>query len=521
MKRKVRTKKRVVTAAALLMLAAGAVWGVNDTEVQAATKTVKINKKNFPDQVFRELVKANYDKNKDKKLSAAEIKKAKKFGSGGKTSVKIKPSKYAEYEKKYISDIKNFKGIEKLTNLQVLAANETSVKKINLKKNKNLVTLRMEKGKLKSLDLNKNTKLKYVYLSYNPLTSLKINKCKKLLLVELRGHMVKNLKINRNKKTEVIGGKYYTPYEVTEAPLSSQNGSPELMMDVNGNYCVYQWAEDLSSCTKYTWNGTKMEESRIAMDAAVVSKAKSMHDITGQWQDGSGNFYFIADQNGDMAGESVIYICKVNAQGNMEKETLLAGQLAPKSKQYMVEYLNQKDSTVLLKITDGDGSQMYRYGVITFDMNEMCVKSQANTAYDIVAAEGDVAVGIDGSTVIVYRLSGSKEVTLENGYQLQAADLSSNHELYISVSDNFASAVTVRNGCIYAISGNGMFKATLSATSFKQIYGVGKMRGLQNFETQQNSLMVRNDKEICLMTSTYDYEKETIGDYVLQIGKVK
>ncbi len=66
-----------------------------------------------------------------------------------------------------------------------------------------------------------------------------------------------------------------------------------------------------------------------------------------------------------------------------------------------------------------------------------------------------------------------------------------------------------------------MFKATLSATSFKQIYGVGKMNGLQDYDTQQNSLMVKNEKEICLMTSTYDPEKETIGDYVLQIGKVK
>ena len=127
-------KKQFILAATALMMAVGIAGGV---EAQAASKTVAINKKNFPDLVFRELVRANYDKNKDKKLSASEIKRAKKFGSSScKNTVKIKTSKYGKYTKKYIRDIKKFKGIEKLTNLQKFVANETPVKTINLKKNK-------------------------------------------------------------------------------------------------------------------------------------------------------------------------------------------------------------------------------------------------------------------------------------------------------------------------------------------------------------------------------------------------
>ena len=67
-------KKQILFAATALMLTAGVVAGTNESEAKAPKK-IAINKKNFPDQVFRELVKSNYDKNKDKKLSKGEIKK--------------------------------------------------------------------------------------------------------------------------------------------------------------------------------------------------------------------------------------------------------------------------------------------------------------------------------------------------------------------------------------------------------------------------------------------------------------
>lgn len=522
MRKKMETRKKVILTAAAIALAAGAVTGVNSMEAQAAAKTVKINKTNFPDVVFRELVKANYDKNHDNKLSASEIKKAKNFGNRGKTQVKIKPSKYAEYQKKYITDIKSFKGIEKLTNLRVLVAEDTSVKKINLKKNKKLTTLNLTGGKITSLDLNQNKDLKYVYLSYNPLKTLKINKCKKLLRVELQGHMIKNLKINRNKKTKVIGGKYYSPYEATRVPLTIQGNTQKVSLDINGNYCIYNWSEDNSSCVKYTWNGTKMEESRIVLGEAAMNKAKAMHSITGQWQDAGGNFYFLADQTGDLSGESIIYVCKVNPQGVLEQETLLKDQIQAANNQYKVEYLNQKDNTVLLKLSYGSMYEGIEYAVLTFDTGDMSVKQQANMAWEVVAAEGDVVVGQNASQVLVHRLTGGKDVTLDNGYQLKVVNLSSSHYLYVPLGDNYRCSVTVRNGFIYAISGSGMYKASLSASEFKQIHGVGKMDGLRDKGISQNSLVVKSDKEICLLRTTYDGNDEG-ASYVneLQIGTIQ
>ena len=150
-------RKQIIMVTTAFMMAAGITGGVTGQESQAASKKIAINKKNFPDQVFRELVKSNYDKNKDKKLSASEIKKAKRFGTySNKNSVKIKTSKYGKYVKKYIKDIKSFKGIEKLTNMQKFIADNTSVKTINFKKNKNLNYVEMVDGKLQKLDLNSN-----------------------------------------------------------------------------------------------------------------------------------------------------------------------------------------------------------------------------------------------------------------------------------------------------------------------------------------------------------------------------
>ena len=269
-------KKQIVLAVTAMMLTAGIAAGANSMEAEAAKK-ISISKKNFPDQVFRELVKSNYDKNKDKKLSASEIKKAKKFGSSScKTTVKIKKSTYGKYEKKYVKDIKNFKGIEKLTSLQKFVANETSVKSINLKKNKNLTYLEMTDGNLQKLDLNSNKKLKYVYLEYNKLTSLKMNKCKKLLHVNLTGHMVKKLKIDRNKKTKVAGEEYYTPYSATQVKGDFKDLNKGGQMDGDGTFCVYEWAADHSSCVRKTVNGSTMNSQPVALDATAVAKIKTM-----------------------------------------------------------------------------------------------------------------------------------------------------------------------------------------------------------------------------------------------------
>ena len=62
--------KRCLALVLALLLALGAMGAM------AASTSVKINSTNFPDSAFRKYVKAELDTNKDKKLSAKEIKAA-------------------------------------------------------------------------------------------------------------------------------------------------------------------------------------------------------------------------------------------------------------------------------------------------------------------------------------------------------------------------------------------------------------------------------------------------------------
>lgn len=519
-------KKQIVLAAAALMMSAGMVAGMNETEAAAASKKVAINKKNFPDQVFRELVKSNYDKNKDKKLSAGEIKKAKKFGTSScKTSIKIKASKYGKYTRKYVRDIKNFKGIEKLTNLQKLVANETSVKTVNLKKNKNLTYLEMTDGSLAKMDLNNNKKLKYVYLQYNKLTSLKINKCKKLLRVNVTGHMVKKLKIDRNKKTIVIGEEYYAPFSATKVKGSFANLNHGGQLDGDGNYCVYEWSADNSSCVRKTVNGSDMESQPVALGADAVAKTKSMQKITAQWKDAQGNFYIVADKDGDMVAKTVYYLLKINPQGGVESETNISELMSKNSSygsRYTMTLLNQNSGTAILGIDSGLTSEYeYNNGVIYLDLNTMAVTKQARCNFVPKTAMGDVVAGmdIDGIDAVVSKMVDEEADTAVNGNSLRKCQLSSGNRIEIPCRSghySMPSALTIYDNNIYVITGEGFFKAKLTAKKFTQLYGISKLSGMQD-DSVEFSLTMKSEKEIYLMSAKTEDDKTA---YCLQVGKI-
>ena len=518
-------KKQILFAATALMLTAGVVAGSNESEAKAPKK-IAINKKNFPDQVFRELVKSNYDKNKDKKLSKGEIKKAKKFGtSGTKNSIKIKKSKYGKYTKKYIKDIKNFKGIEKLTNLQKFVANETSVKTINLKKNKNLTYLEMQDGNLRKIDLNSNKKLKYVYLAYNKISSLKMNKCKKLLIVNIQGHMVKKVKINRNKATVVYGEDYYAPYAVTKVKENFSNLNKAGQMDGDGTFCVYEWATDHSNCLRKTVSGAAMAGQPAALDADAAAKAKGMQQITAQWKDAKGNFYFLADKDGDMVAKTAYYLVKVNAQGKIEAELAVNDQLIPNmtglQEKYSMELLAVQNNTAVLSIlTTGNN------GVVTVDLDKLTITKEAVCSFIPKTAEGDVIAGVEQDgfefhDVVVSKLvSSGVQKAADGKTDVEKCLLSNGHVMSIPLRESYGmygSAVQIYGQNIYVISGEGFFKAKLTAKKFTQLYGISNFDGIQESEVTF-SLAMKNEKEIYLMSEKQDDDDKVT--YQLQAGKI-
>ncbi len=77
-------------------------------------------------------------------------------------------------------------------------------------------------------------------------------------------------------------------------------------------------------------NGAAMASQPVALtDADAAAKAKGMQQITAQWKDAKGNFYFLADKDGDMVAKTAYYLVKVNAQGKIEAELAVNDQLIP------------------------------------------------------------------------------------------------------------------------------------------------------------------------------------------------
>ena len=165
-------------------------------------------------------------------------------------------------------------------------------------------------------------------------------------------------------------------------------------MDGDGTFCVYEWAADHSNCLRKTVSGAAMASQPVALDADAAAKAKGMQQITAQWKDAKGNFYFLADKDGDMVAKTAYYLVKVNAQGKIEAELAVNDQLIPNmtgvQEKYSMELLAViNNSAVLSILTTGNN------GVVTVDLDKLTITKEAVCSFIPKTAEGDVIAGVE------------------------------------------------------------------------------------------------------------------------------
>lgn len=175
---KIRLRFFVLALAVIGMLSL-----VPTTKVEAASKDVKISKTNFPDKNFREFVKRKFDKNKDNKLSAKEIKAV--------TKISI-CSDYEQGDLFYIvGKIKSIKGIRFFTYLKSLRVWQETIEGFSLQ----------------------NTSLEKIDLSTSDLSKYRFHRCKNLKIIRIRSlnsinidfskfEQVKELEIHVNGESE-------------------------------------------------------------------------------------------------------------------------------------------------------------------------------------------------------------------------------------------------------------------------------------------------------------------------------
>lgn len=156
----------------------------------AMAAEVTIDETNFPDELFRNYVSSNFDKNKDNLLSAEEIVNVKSIHFSGATNA--------------ITGIKNLKGIEYFTALTKLDCGFSQLAALDLSKNTALTTLYCGHNQLAALDLSNNTVLTTLHCDDNQLAALDLSKNIALTDLHCGRNKLAALNISKNTALEIL-----------------------------------------------------------------------------------------------------------------------------------------------------------------------------------------------------------------------------------------------------------------------------------------------------------------------------
>lgn len=148
--------------------------------VSAAGKQIEINSENFPDEVFREYVSDNFDKNNDGKLSKKELAP----DSDGRLAIKVGM---------ITSDLTGIEFFEELTHL---SCDQTKITKLDVSKNTKLKVLNCSESSLMFLDLSNNKALEYLNCEDNKIMKLDLSGHDKLEVINCRNNKLRYLDIS-------------------------------------------------------------------------------------------------------------------------------------------------------------------------------------------------------------------------------------------------------------------------------------------------------------------------------------
>ena len=247
--------RTIVGLALAISVAAGLMSGAAGSV--SAAGSVKINKTNFPDDVFRKYVSSNFDKNKDGTLSTAELLEVLEI------NVERRIDSYDDQGNPHFvgTAVKTVKGIEffpnllhltcngneittidvsKNTNLDILHCALNKIEKLDVSKNIYLTVLECMNNKLTKLDVSKNTRLEFLSCGYNALQKLDVTKNTKLTSLYCSAAMLDKLDVTHNPKLNYLT---FNDNKLTSIDLSACKELKDLncvgnalkSLDISGN----------------------------------------------------------------------------------------------------------------------------------------------------------------------------------------------------------------------------------------------------------------------------------------------
>lgn len=156
--------------------------------LKGANVGIAISEEIFPDELFREYLRDNFDKNADDIFDAGEIEKIDDV----------------DIYKKRISDIK---GVEYLRYLQYLDCRNNYIRYLDVSKNVRLEYLYVDNNYLYELDVTKNVMLNILECGRNFLTKLDVSKNTELVRLVFDGNCIKEINLRNCKKLELLSSR--------------------------------------------------------------------------------------------------------------------------------------------------------------------------------------------------------------------------------------------------------------------------------------------------------------------------
>lgn len=154
-------------------------------EEQTRAFSIKIDSAHFPDKVFREYVKAQFDTNKNGTLSSGEIKAA--------TTIEIQAD-----------DLKSVKGIEYFSELQKFTGYADELKTVDLRKNKKLRLVSFTSSGIEEIKVDGLANLDQLTLGGNPITRLNLNGLTVLRRLDIEFCNIKELDLTGLKNLKMV-----------------------------------------------------------------------------------------------------------------------------------------------------------------------------------------------------------------------------------------------------------------------------------------------------------------------------
>lgn len=208
---------------------------------------IPVNGTTFPDSNFRDLVSADFDKNSDGFLSAAEI--------GAVTDIRCR-----------WRCIASLKGIEYFTSLQTLDCYSNQLTSLDLSANTALTTLNCGNNWLSFLNVSSNTALTNLDCYNNELTSLELSANTALTSLDCSKNQLTSLELSANMALTALDCRNN---QLASLDLSSNTSLTSL--NCNGNQLASLELSANTALTTLYCNNNQLDSLDVSKNAALIS----------------------------------------------------------------------------------------------------------------------------------------------------------------------------------------------------------------------------------------------------------